>query len=382
MDRRLKKQLKLDLEKKLVMLSGPRQVGKTTLSMSLTKSYEYLNWDRLPDRKKIRAESWDRSKELWIFDEIHKMKNWKQWLKGIVDTERKNRILVTGSAKLETFKKTGDSMAGRYFEQHLMPLDLKELSDEAGTPRERFDRLFRLSGFPEPYFSGSETFYRRWRKTHLDVIIREDLPEVEAVRRVSDLEFLVELLSDRVASPVSFNSLREDLQTDDKTVKRWADWLEKCYALFRVTPFSKQLKYSTRKAPKFYFFDYPRVKDSGARLENLVALSIYKEILTRNDVEGEDYRLHYLRDKFHHEIDFLVCQGSKPIAMIEVKTSDAEPSPNFAVFYPHLKKLNPSLRQLQLVLELDRPFSTPTGIEVLPLLPWLQGLDLTGPRKC
>jgi predicted AAA+ superfamily ATPase len=376
MDRYLLPLIFKDLSKKIVLLSGPRQVGKTTLSTLLDDSFEYLNYDRLEDRKKIIAGEWNRKKHLWVFDEIHKMKNWKRWLKGIADTEKRNQILVTGSAKLNTFKKVGDSLAGRYFEYQLMPLDLKELREHGRESLEhKFEKLWNLSGFPEPYFSGSEIEYKRWRKTHLDVMIRQDLPELEAVRRITDIELLFELMKERVAAPLSHNSLREDLQTDDKSVKRWLTWLENSYALFRVSPFSKNLKYSLRKAPKYYLFDYPRIKESGARLENMVALAIHKELLLRNDRDGENYSLHYLQDKFHHEIDFLICNDHKPIFMIEVKTSDKDVSKNFDIFYPHLKKLNPSLRCIQLVRELNRPFSTRKGVEVEPLIPWLSKLD-------
>lgn len=376
MKRYLHSAIEKDLQKKIVILSGPRQVGKTTLSKQFTSSFEYLNFDRVEDRKKILSEAWDRTKKLLIFDEIHKMKNWKRWLKGIYDTERKNQILVTGSAKLETFKKVGDSMAGRYFEFHLMPLDLKELRAHGeGTAKKNFEKLWKLSGFPEPFLSNSETEYKRWRKTHLDVIIRQDLPELELVKKITDIETLFELMKERVASPLSYNSLREDLQTDDKSVKRWLQWLENSYAVFKVTPFSKSLKYSIKKSPKYYFYDYPRIENLGARLENLVALSLHKEILLRNDLEGEDYSLHYLQDKTQHEVDFLICKAKKPVMMIEVKTSDSEVSKNFNYFYPHLKKLNPNLVRLQLVKELIRNFSTKEGIRVESLLPWLEKLE-------
>jgi predicted AAA+ superfamily ATPase len=379
MRRTLESLIKQDLEKKIVLLSGPRQVGKTTLSKALFESFEYLNFDRLPDRHRLMKESWDRKAKLLIFDELHKMRNWKRWLKGICDTDRKSHLLVTGSARLDTFKKAGDSLAGRYLEFHLMPLDLKELKEagqySASTREETFEKLLRLSGFPEPYFSGSETAYKRWRKTHLDAIIKQDLPELELVKRITDIETLFELMRDRIGSPLSHNSLREDLQTDDKSIKRWLLWLENSYALFKITPYSKKLTRTLRKAPKYYFFDYPRVSEPGIRLENLVALALHKEILFRNDTLGEDYSLHYLQDRLHHEVDFLVAKDGNPLAMIEVKQSDSEPSSNFQYFYPELKKANPDIRRIQLVRNLSRRFTSKDGIEVEPLIPWLETLD-------
>lgn len=368
-----------DLASKIVILSGPRQVGKTTLSKSLFESYDYLNFDRLPDRRRLLAESWDRDAELLIFDEVHKMKSWKRWLKGIYDTDRSHHILVTGSSRLDTFKKAGDSLAGRYFEFRLMPLDLKELHQSGETPasqrEQAFEDLFKLSGFPEPFLSKSETTYKRWRKTHLDAIIRQDLPELELVRRVADVETLFELMHARVGSPLSHLSLREDLQTDDKSIKRWLGWLENSYALFKVTPYSRKLVSTLKKAPKYYFFDYPRIADPGLRLENLVALALYKEILFRNDTLGEKYSLHYLMDRLHHEVDFLIAKDGIPVSMIEVKMSDAEPSRGFRYFYPELSKQNPALKRIQLVRNLDRKFSTKDGLVIHPLVPWLERVD-------
>jgi hypothetical protein len=182
-------------------------------------------------------------------------------------------------------------------------------------------------------------------------------------------------MRDRIGSPLSHNSLREDLQTDDKSIKRWLLWLENSYALFKITPYSKKLTRTLRKAPKYYFFDYPRVSEPGIRLENLVALALHKEILFRNDTLGEEYSLHYLQDRLHHEVDFLVAKDGHPLAMIEVKQSDSEPSPNFQYFYPELKKANPDIRRIQLVRNLSRRFTSKDGIEVEPLIPWLETLD-------
>lgn len=359
--------------KKVILITGPRQTGKTTLAKDLGDSIEYLNYDRKEDRKKIIAETWDREKEYLILDEIHKMKKWKLWLKGLYDTREGQKIIVTGSARLDTHRKVGDSMAGRYFAYQLFPFDLKELSlNKFQTPEENFTRLMSLSGFPEPFLENSLSFYKKWRKTHLDVIIKEDIVATETIKRISDLETLIELMKDRIGSTFSYSSLREDLLTDDKTIKRWMLALENSYLLFKVTPYSKNIKDSIKKSPKYYFYDFPRVTDEGAKLENLVALALYKEISLRNDLLGEDYTLHFLRNKQKQEIDFLICLNKKPLLMIEVKTSDETPSKNFSYFLPQLKKLNPNLESVQLVLNLKKEFSTKDGIKVKRLINWLE----------
>ncbi len=371
--REISSDISISSKKKVILITGPRQTGKTTLSKDIGSSFEYLNYDRLADRKKIIAETWDREKEFLILDEIHKMKKWKLWLKGLYDTSKEQKIIVTGSSRLDTNRKVGDSMAGRYFAYQLFPFDLKELrQNNYGNTDDNFSRLISYSGFPEPFLENSQNFYKKWRKTHLDVIIKEDIISTETIKRINDLEMLVELMKSRIGSIFSYSSLREDLQTDDKTIKRWMKTLENSYLFFKITPYSKNIKDTIKKSPKYYFYDVPRVTDEGARLENFVALSLYKEIMLRNDTKGDDYSLHFLRNKQKKEIDFLICLNKQPIVMIEVKTSDEVPSPHFNAFLPQLTKANPKVMQVQLVLNLEKEFSTKEGLKVKKLKTWLE----------
>lgn len=373
MKRYLFKEIQLIINKKMVLISGPRQTGKTTLSKAISPSYEYLNYDRLSHRKSMLKEAWDRNKEILILDEIHKMKKWKQWLKGVYDTEDNKKIIVTGSAKLDTHKKVGDSLAGRYFQYQLFPLDLKELKfNKFGETKDNLNKLLTLGGFPEPFLSDSQAYYKKWRRTHLDIILKQDILSFEVIKRISDLEILIDLSTERIGSVISYNSLREDLNTDDKTVKRWFGILENSYLLFKISPYSKRLKNSIKLISKYYFYDVPRVKDEGGRLENLVALSLLKEITFRNEVGGEDYALHYLRNKHQQEIDFLICKDKVPHFMIEVKSGDDTPSVNFSYFDKELKKQNPNIKKVQLVKNLTKEFSTKDGIEVVNLENWLE----------
>jgi predicted AAA+ superfamily ATPase len=367
------------LGKKIILISGPRQTGKTTLSKSISDDFEYLNFDRLSDKKKIIKTEWNREAKLIIFDEIHKMKKWKQWLKGIYDTETNRNIIVTGSARLDTHKKVGDSMAGRYFQYRLMPLCLKELSNQKyQNPVKNLNNLLILSGFPEPFLNQSEKFYKKWRRTHLDIILRQDILTTESVKRIQDLEFLIELMKTRVGSTISYNSLKEDLSTDDKTIKRWLTICENSYVLFKITPYHKNILHSIKKSPKFFFYDYPRVENMGHRLENFVALSLLKEIYFQNDTEGEDYSLHFLRDKDGNEIDFIITRNKIPIKAIEVKMSDTHISHEFKKLSGQLKNFHPKIECIQLVKELSRDFSTPDGYKVLNLANFLSKSNFLG----
>ncbi|MEI8347531.1 MAG: ATP-binding protein [Pseudomonadota bacterium] len=372
MKRLIATQIKEDLKEKIVFITGPRQVGKTTLSQMLyPDAFTYLNFDNPQDRKLIITQNWNRKPSLIIFDEMHKMKNWKRWLKGIYDKEKgQGQFLVTGSAKLDTYKKVGDSLAGRYFSFRLYPLDLKELCslDQYSETQKKgiLQQLMATSGFPEPYLKGQKIFYGRWKKTHLDIILKQDIPDMENLRAAKNLEFLIELLRDKVGSPISYNSLAEDLQVNDKTIKRYLQILENSYVIFKVTPYSKKIVGTIKKQPKYYFFDIARVKEESFRFENLVALSLLKEVHYRQDVLGEEINLFYLRNKKKLEIDFYL-QGEAKDCLVEAKLSDEAESPNFRIFAPYF----PHAKKIQLVKNLKSEFLTKNHVHILKAHLWL-----------
>lgn len=375
MERYATKFIKDDASLKMILISGPRQCGKTTLSKSLFNQFDYLNFDLSEDRERILKKYWNRKAESIIFDEIHKMKNWKSWIKGIYDTEGNSpNIVVTGSAQFDTFSKVGDSLAGRYFSYRLHPIDIKEACTYCNlSPDEALERLLKFSGFPEPFLNEREIFYRRWQKTHLDIILRQDFLDLYAIRYIKTLEILVDMLKIRVGNQSNYSSIGRDIQTDHKTVKNWIDMLENIYAVFRVHPFHKNIARSILKEPKIYFYDVARVKDIGAQLENLVALSLLKAIHFMEDTEGYKGSLHYLKTKDGQEIDFCVCIEDKPVLIIEVKTRDTKPSSAFSIFEKDLK----GVKKIQLVKNIDRPYSTPDGVEVLKLSNFLSTFDLS-----
>ena len=376
MKRYLEKYILKDLKKKIVLLTGPRQTGKTTLSKMLKTDFDYFNFDNSEDRLGLLEKSWDRSKDLIIFDELHKLKNWKSWLKGIYDTEGVTpSIIVTGSAKLDTYRKVGDSLAGRFFQFRLHPLDLKEINNilKPENLYAELDKLLNTGGFPEPFFDGSTRFYNRWKKSHLDIIIKQDLIDLENVQQITLIETLIQLLKKRVGSPVSYSSLARDLQCSDKTIKRWLTILENMYVIFRVSPFHKNIARSILKAPKFYFYDTGQViGDPGTRLENLVACALLKEIQYITDCYGEEKQLYYLRNKDGREVDFYINSGEDRALMIEVKWSDENVSPNFKIF----QKYFPEVQKIQLVKELKREKTFPGGVEVRSAHKWLSRLSL------
>ena len=378
LQRSIQTKIKHDLERKIIILAGPRQCGKTTLAKSLSSKSDYLNFDNLDDRSQILRREWDRKKELIIFDELHKMPKWKSWLKGIYDKEGGSPpLLVTGSAKLDAFKKTGDSLAGRHFYYRLHPFDVKELV-QAGhkkNPEDILETLVKVGGYPEPYLEGDRNEYQRWRKGHLDLILRQDLVDYETVRDLQSVQILIELLRSRVGSGISVNALATELQKDHKTIQRWLNILEDLFVIFKITPFSKEISRSLKKEPKYYFYDSGLVDgDNGVKLENVIACSLLKEVHRLIDVEGIELQLNYLKVKGGREIDFLLHSKDKSIRpiLIESKYSDADASANFKLFETHFK----SPKKIQLVQTLKRNFSTQNQIEVIKASEWLADLSL------
>jgi len=358
------------LSKKIVLISGPRQAGKTTIAKMMAPSFDYLNYDSSDDRGVLREKSWDRKKNLIIFDELHKMSKWKQWLKGVTDTESfPPSFVVTGSARLDSYRKVGDSLAGRFFHYRLHPFDVRELCqlNPHLNSRTVVDKILTYGGFPEPYLENTQEFYGLWKKSHIDIILRQDLLDLESVKNIKQIETLIDLLRTRVGSPISYSSLARDLQASDKTIKVWLGILENLYVIFKISPYSKNIARSILKQPKYYFYDVAQVSNPAARLENLVAASLLKESHFRQDCLGLDWQLNYLAQKGGKEIDFILHEKSHDPILIEVKTSDSSPVSIFKNFALQFKKP----RLVQLVLNLKREKTFPDGAEVRKLDNWL-----------
>lgn len=373
MERYQKKAIIRDLEKKMVLLAGPRQAGKTTLAKAIAKDYSsslYLTYDRLEDRKMILEESWLPSVELLILDEIHKMPEWKNYLKGIYDTRPPHRkILVTGSARLEVFNQVGDSLAGRFFLHRLLPLSPSECSKEH--VKYTIDRFLERGGFPEPFLAEELVDANRWRLQYVDSLLRVDVLDFENIHNLNAIRLVFELLRERVGSPISYSSIAEDVAISPNTVKKYIDILEALYIVFRIRPYSNNIARSLLKEPKVYFYDNGLVKgDDGVKFENLVAVCLLKEVFAKIDYEAKNYTLQYLRTKEGQEIDFALVLDGHIEKMIEVKNSNH--TLNAGLRYFHEKYDFPGI---QVVKELKRE-KIENGIEIIHGQSFLQSLYL------
>jgi uncharacterized protein len=335
MERFQKQMILNDLEKKIVLLVGPRQAGKTWLAKDIAKEFRnsvYLNYDQVTDRAIINAQSWFPTTDLLILDELHKMSSWKNYLKGVYDTKaRSMRILVTGSARLDIYDQLGDSLAGRYFRHRLMPLSFSEINQVS--EHADMEKLIARGGFPEPYLAETEIDANRWRAQYINSVLSTDIFEIDKIYNLKSMQLIFNLLRSRVGSPVSYHSLSEDAAVSPTTVKKYIQILEALYIVFRVTPYSKNIARSLLKEPKIYFFDTGLVEgDAGAKLENLVALSLLKHVYAKNDFQAAECGLNYMRTKDGLEIDFVLTQKGEITNIIEVKLSDGAPTKTLIYF--------------------------------------------------
>ncbi len=351
--RYLEKAISDDLGEKMVFISGPRQVGKTTLARLFLKgeSDRYYNWDNREDRKNVLSAGWPATESTVVLDEVHKYRQWKRWLKGEYDTHGDRiHFLITGSARLDTYRKGGDSLQGRYHSHRLHGFSVAELEGKTALPvpgqaiefaegynGETLPALFTFGPFPEPFLKQNARALRRWRKERLDRFFREDVRDLENVRDLSSLELLADMLEGRVGSLLSLQSLREDLEVSHRAVTHWMEILDRLYFSFRIHPYSHTAVRSLKKTPKAYLWEYTSVLDKGSRFENLVASHLLKLKHSLEDREGFRVGLHFLRDAAKREVDFMVAVEGRPWFAVECKLSGRNVSPALNYFGERLK---------------------------------------------
>ncbi|MFN0117749.1 MAG: ATP-binding protein [Elusimicrobiota bacterium] len=368
MERYLENQIRKDLNKKMVFLGGPRQVGKTTLAKKiLNLGKGYFNWDFSEHREKILKMNFPKE-PLLVFDELHKYRKWRNYLKGLYDVKKEQyKILVTGSARLDYYRFGGDSLQGRYHYLRLHPLSVAELKINSLSD---LKTLITLSGFPEPFFSGSAVEAKRWSREHRNFLLNEELRDLERVHDIGQLELLMLRLPELVGSPLSINNLVEDLQISHKTLTKWLEMLERIHAIFRVPPFGAPRIRAVKKSMKHYQVDWSLVREEGFRFENVVASHLLKWVQYESDTKGRELELRYFRDVDGREVDFVITENRQPIQLIEVKWADDE----IVTGLKYLKARFPRSEALQISAMGKKNYVSREGIRVCPALPFLRGL--------
>lgn len=348
---------------KMAFIAGPRQVGKTTFAEHLLQEMrgKYYTWDDVEFKRqwikdpKLLIPEAIGTKQLVVFDELHKAPRWKSSLKGVYDLRHNYaHIVVTGSARLDVFRRGGDSLLGRYFLLRMHPFSLGELTEQVLLPDELqgkltqvhapqtavCDRLFAFGGFPDPYLKADRAFWNLWRRMRLERIIREDLLTLSQTSELSLIESYATFLSEKVGSPFSLQSLAEDVAISHPTARRWLNWLSQLFYVYTIAPYTLKRTRSLRKQPKLYLWDWSEVAEPAARFENMVAGHLLKACHYWTDCGIGTFELFYLRDKEKREVDFLIVRDRKPWLLAECKLGDTEPSPHLIAF---AKWLQPSL---------------------------------------
>ena len=349
----------------MVFIAGPRQVGKTVLAKNWAKKKGceslYFNWDDISTRHAYFSdsrffESPARAlgiRDPWIvFHEIHKRNQWRDILKGVYDIFGDEfRFLITGSARLNLFRRSGDSLVGRYNLFHMMPLSIREVTGSKPTtcflkekdPKslvtafknavshflgpekiEAYKNFLFFGPFPEPFLKQSERFCRKWHQDYHSLLIRQDLRDISRVTELDKIENLLFLLAPRIMAPLSMANLSNELEVAHTTVKSWLEQLKRLYLVFPVSPWSKKISRGIKKEKKWYFMDWYYAPDGPARMENMVATCLYRACLAVTDMGYGNYTLHFVRTIDKKEIDFIVARDNHPIMAVEVKTGDTK----------------------------------------------------------
>jgi predicted AAA+ superfamily ATPase len=361
--------------RQMIFLSGPRQAGKTTVSLmakEFTSQFSYLNWDNL-DHRKIVLEGvesvasfagLDRltlEEPIIVFDEIHKYSKWKTFLKGFFDTyKEKVKIIVTGSSRLDIYKKGGDSLMGRYFPYRLHQLSIaelqrvelsgKEINEPFQSKSNDFEKLLKNGGFPEPFIKNDPRFLNRWKTLRQEQLIREDIRDLSRIQELGQIEILAEILKHQSGQLTNYSSIAKKVNVSSDTIRRWIKTLQSFFYCFTVQPWSKNIPRSLIKEPKIYLWDWINVEEEGSRVENLVASHLLKAVHFWTDCGFGQYDLWFIRDKEKREVDFLVSQDKKPWFLVEVKlSSKGGISKNLAYFQDKIK----AKHAFQVVFDMD-----------------------------
>lgn len=346
-------------EKNMAFMAGPRQSGKTTTAEFYKPGQtSYWNWDDADDRPLLRG-SPARFKEqlakrdpqhpsVLVLDELHKNKKWKRWLKGFYDKQRRQyEIIVTGSARLNVFRRGGDSLLGRYYLYRHHPLSLGEIGkgkwesalfrDPSKTSSSAFQALYRFGGFPAPFLAAREASHNKWLKMRTELLVREDLRDLSKIEDLAAVELLAELLKTRAGGLLNHQNLANDLDVSVDTVRRWIKMLENLYYLYLVPPYSANIKRALKKMPKVFLWDWSAIEEKGGRFENMMASHLLKSVHYWTDCGLGNFELYYVRDKQKREVDFLVTKNKKPFLLTEAKVSEENIHPPLAHYSAILK---------------------------------------------
>ncbi|WP_168442666.1 ATP-binding protein [Pontiella desulfatans] len=351
----------------MLFISGARQVGKTTTTRGFATEGLYLDWDVQEDRSDIIQGQRHLSDRLGasvgqtiVFDELHKFADWKNFIKGFYDLHRPLawKTIVTGSTRLDTYRKGGDSLLGRYFHLQMFPLSTAELARTEFSPQdvhspekidaEAWEALLEFGGFPQPLLKAEKRFHRQWRRTRQDRLFQEDIRTLGGAYDLAKIELLAELILLNASSSLNHSSYARSVRASVESIQRWITLLQQLSYCFTIRPWTKNIARSIAKEPRLYLGDWSAIADPGKRNENFIACSLLKAVEGWNDTGLGSYSLHYVRTKEKREVDFLITKDNAAWLLLEAKTSETDLSPHLDYF----QKITGAPHALQAVINL------------------------------
>ena len=345
--------------RQMAFITGPRQVGKTTTCRD--RSSAYLDWDNADHRRIILEGPAATARHLGVerlraerliatFDELHKYARWKSFLKGFYDTYADSvRVLVTGSSRLDVYRRGGDSLMGRYLPYRMHPFSVAELAYQdlpdaraiVRPPRRiaeaEFAALWEHGGYPEPFLKRDIRFTRRWRVLRQQLLLREDIRDLTRIQELGQIAALVELLLARSGERLVFRNLAQEVQVSADTLRRWIGTLTGLHLGFLLRPWFKNVSKSLRKEPKWFLRDWSGISDEGQRTETFIACHLLKAVEGWTDVGLGEFKLGYLRDKQQREVDFIIARDGKPWMLVEAKKAEEQLSTAVSYFQEQTK---------------------------------------------
>ena len=314
---------------KVIILTGARQVGKTTLLKQLLRQKEgvlWLNGDELQVQNLFANASADRllsefsNSKIVILDEAQRIENIGLRLKLIADSDSDVQVIATGSSAFELANKVNEPLTGRKWEYQMFPLSFGEMVAHHGKLKEMrmLPRRIIYGYYPEVVTNdGNEV---EILKLLTDAYLYKDILSWESIKHPDKLQTLLRALAYQVGSQVSYNELSQMCSMDSKTVERYINLLEQCYIIFRLPSFSRYLRHELKSSRKIYFYDNgirnaliadyraPEVRqDIGALWENFVIA----ERMKSNEYYHRWVNRYFWRTKQQQEIDYLEESGGK-----------------------------------------------------------------------
>lgn len=251
--------------KKAILLLGPRQTGKTTLVKKILVEQPgealYLNGDDPTIRVLLNEPNTERLRQitagydLIIVDEAQRIKNIGITLKIVIDQMPEKQVIATGSSSLELANEINEPLTGRKFELNIYPVSWREWSDFKGFVNARTGLENRLLYGMYPDVLMNPGHEKEILANLVSSYLYKDLLSFGAIRKPELLEKLLRALAFQVGGEVSFNELSNLLQVDKNTVSNYISLLEQTFVIFRLTPFSRNLRQEITSTRKIYFYD-------------------------------------------------------------------------------------------------------------------------------